>query len=149
MQWAAIAPAAHLPQVAAAAIEAAGTFVMLTVVYALLVSKRYHQWAAVAAGVLLAAGIILLAPSTGGGLNPARALTPDLLANTYPAVWIYLVGPVAGALVAGAAVFAAGIRPVTGKLGHHPAGPCHMRCLLPHQAAAVNSRSAARGWRRG
>src|SRR5580658_229205 len=107
VQWAAIAPAVQLPPVAACAIEAAGTFVMLVVVYALLISKRLHQWAAVAAGVLLAAFIVLLAPFSGGGLNPARALAPDVIAGAYPSVWIYLVGPAAGALAAAAAVIVA------------------------------------------
>jgi hypothetical protein len=58
------------------------------------------------------------------------------MALSYPAAWIYLVGPVGGAAVAAVAVIAWGRRPVTGKLRHDPAIACYMRCGLPHQASA-------------
>jgi aquaporin Z len=136
VHWAVIAPAARINEATAAAVEAGATFAQLVLVFGVLASRRYHQWAPVVAGVLLTTFIVALAPVSGAGFNPVRGLAPDVLANVYPAIWIYFVGPLAGSAAAAAAVIAWGRRPVTGKLYHDPAISCHMRCALPHRAAA-------------
>lgn len=136
VHWAVIAPAARINEATAAAVEAGATFAQLVLVFGVLASRRYHQWAPVVAGVLLTTFIVALAPVSGAGFNPVRGLAPDVLANVYPAIWIYFAGPVAGSAAAAAAVIAWGRRPVTGKLCHDPAISCHMRCALPHRAAA-------------
>jgi TRAP-type C4-dicarboxylate transport system permease small subunit len=127
----------------AAAVEAGATFAQLVLVFGVLASRRYHQWAPVVAGVSLTIFIVALAPVSGAGFNPVRGLAPDVLANVYPAIWIYLAGPVAGSAAAAAAVIAWGRRPVTGKLYHDPAISCHMRCALPHRTAASSRADAA------
>jgi glycerol uptake facilitator-like aquaporin len=38
---------------------------------------------------------------SGGSFNPARSLTPALFATSSPNLWIYMVGPFAGAIVGG------------------------------------------------
>jgi glycerol uptake facilitator-like aquaporin len=38
-------------------------------------------------------------PLTGTSVNPARTFGPDLVAGHWDHVWIFLVGPVVGALV--------------------------------------------------
>ena len=40
------------------------------------------------------------APVTGASMNPARSLAPMLVAGNLSHYWIYLVGPILGALVA-------------------------------------------------
>lgn len=40
---------------------------------------------------------------TGGAANPARALGPMIAAGEFTSFWVYVVGPIAGALVAGLA----------------------------------------------
>lgn len=40
------------------------------------------------------------APLSGASMNPVRSLTPALVFNDWTAWWVYVVGPVAGALVA-------------------------------------------------
>jgi aquaporin Z len=143
VRWAVIAPANTVPQVSGAAIEAAATLVQLGLVFGMLASRRYRRWAPVAAGVLLTTFIVALAPISGAGFNPARALAPDVLAAAYPAIWIYLLGPLAGAAGAAAVVVAVGRRPVTGKLRHDPAIACHMRCALPHRTVVARGAEAA------
>jgi aquaporin Z len=133
VHWAVIAPPAGMTEPAAAAVEAGATFAQLVLVFRVLASRRYHQWAPVVAGVLLTVFIIALAPVSGAGFNPVRGLAPDVLASVYPAIWIYFAGPVAGSAAAAAAVIARGRRPVTGKLRHDPEINCHMRCALPHK----------------
>jgi aquaporin Z len=138
VHWAVIAPPAEMNEAAAAAVEAGATFAQLVVVFRVLASRRYHQWAPVVAGALLTAFIVALAQVSGAGFNPVRGLAPDVLASVYPAIWIYVAGPVAGGAAAAAAVVAWGRRPVTGKLRHDPAISCHMRCALPHRAQGAN-----------
>ena len=62
VQWAVIAPAAGMPSAAAAGLEADATFAQLVVVFGVLASSRYHRWAPLAAGVMLAVFIVAVAP---------------------------------------------------------------------------------------
>jgi glycerol uptake facilitator-like aquaporin len=43
---------------------------------------------------------MVVGPATGAGLNPARWLGPALASGTWADAWIYIVGPIAGALLA-------------------------------------------------
>jgi aquaporin Z len=147
VHWAVLMPATWMPHLLAAGIEAGGTFVQMLVVFILLTSRRYHQWAPLVASVMLAGFIIALAPLSGAAFSPIRALAPDVMANAYPALWIYFAGPVAGSVAAAAVVLAWGRRPITGKLYHDPAIECHMRCELPDRVKAglpADGTSAAR-----
>jgi aquaporin Z len=56
-------------------------------------------------GALAIGGYIALAglwaePITGASMNPARSIAPDLLRGDFATTWIYIVGPLAGALIA-------------------------------------------------
>ena len=43
---------------------------------------------------------MIAGPVSGGAVNPARALGPMLVAGRYDAWWIYVVGPIAGGVLA-------------------------------------------------
>jgi aquaporin NIP len=58
----------------------------------------------VAIGLWVGAAIFLALPISGGSLNPARTLGPDIVAVKFPYWWIYVVGPGSGAM-AGAALW--------------------------------------------
>jgi aquaporin Z len=50
-------------------------------------------------------GYIILAglwssPFTGASMNPARSLGPDIVLGRFQHLWLYLVGPIAGAVIA-------------------------------------------------
>lgn len=45
-------------------------------------------------------GALVGGPITGGSMNPARSLGPALIAGELETVWIYIVGPVIGAVAA-------------------------------------------------
>ena len=61
-------------------------------------------------GALGVGGYIALAglwasPLSGASMNPFRSLAPDLVANDFTAYWVYLAGPLLGALLAVGAAF--------------------------------------------
>jgi glycerol uptake facilitator protein len=87
--------------------EVLGTFVLLFAVMALAVDSRAPLgWAGLMIGLAVAAAILLVAPQTGGSLNPARTFGPYLGTTVFGGdipwsdLGVYVVGPVVGAIAA-------------------------------------------------
>jgi MIP family channel proteins len=81
--------------------EAIGTFMLMWAVMAVAVNpKGEKHFAGLVIGGALGLAVMLVGPATGAGLNPARWLGPALASGSFPDFWIYLVGPVAGAVIA-------------------------------------------------
>ncbi len=57
--------------------------------------------AGLAIGLWIGCAVFLAFPISGGSLNPARTLGPDIVSAAFPSWWIYLVGPLAGAAFGG------------------------------------------------
>jgi aquaporin NIP len=89
----------------ALAAEAALTAVLMIVILAVATDTRaVGQLAALAIGGTIALEALVFGPVTGASMNPARSLAPALVSGDLAGLWIYLAGPVAGAL-AGAAAY--------------------------------------------
>lgn len=43
--------------------------------------------------------IYLYRPISGGSMNPARTLGPAIATSSYKGIWVYMVGPITGALL--------------------------------------------------
>jgi len=82
-------------------IEAMGTFVLAS--SALIASTRIRgsQNQAIFVGSTLFILIIFIGPLTGAGFNPARSLGPSLASGYTQNLYVYIVGPILGALAAG------------------------------------------------
>ena len=81
-------------------LEAALTFVLVTVVLHTAVQKNSSPFAGVAIGLTLAAAILMGGSLTGASLNPARTFGPALFTGGLDVFWIYVIGPFAGAALA-------------------------------------------------
>ncbi len=55
---------------------------------------------AIAVGGYIALAGLWAAPITGSSMNPVRSLAPDVVLGDFGTTWIYLVGPLIGALIA-------------------------------------------------
>lgn len=78
------------------------TFMLMFVITAVATDSRASgQLAGVAIGGTVALCALFAGPISGASMNPARSLGPALFAGELGILWIYLVGPIAGA-VAGA-----------------------------------------------
>jgi MIP family channel proteins len=81
--------------------EASGTFMLMWAVMAVAVNPRGERhFAGLVIGGALGLAVMVFGPATGAGLNPARWLGPALVSGRYADFWVYIAGPVAGALLA-------------------------------------------------
>lgn len=108
--------AADPPLVLGASLPAAGeglallaefviTFLLMVVIMATATDDRASPPAVgLAVGLTVGAGVIAMLPVSGASFNPARSLGPMIVAWDFPGWWVYIVGPLAGAL-AGALVY--------------------------------------------
>jgi aquaporin Z len=127
------APADTVAPWVAAGIEAALTLGLLLVIFTMVSSPRTARWTPVVVTGALSGLIWAGAPSTGASMNPARTFGPDVVAGSFPSLWIYVVGPPVGALLA-AGLFTIVARErttLTAKLFHDSDYPTTQRSALP------------------
>ncbi len=55
---------------------------------------------AIAVGGFIVLAGLFSSPISGASMNPVRSLAPDIIAGNYAHLWVYMVGPTVGALVA-------------------------------------------------
>lgn len=53
-------------------------------------------------GLVIFTGAVAVGPTSGGSFNPARSLVPAVYNGEWGDMWVYLLGPFAGAVVGGA-----------------------------------------------
>lgn len=81
------------------------TFFLMIVIMAMATDTRaVGQAAALAIGATVGLEALFAGPICGASMNPARSLGPALMSWTWTAQWVYVLGPMLGA-VAGALVY--------------------------------------------
>ncbi len=94
-------PAEDVGDLRALVAEILVTFILVFVIISVATDDRAPAGVApLAVGFALACGVFIAGPVTGGSLNPARTLGPMIVAFDFTAVWVYIVGPVIGAVLA-------------------------------------------------
>jgi len=86
-------------------VEGLGTFFLLWAIIGVAVNPRATKdWAAFAIGGALGMAVMVFAPLTGAGFNPARAFGPALVSGHWDGFWhfilVYTAAPIIGALFA-------------------------------------------------
>jgi aquaporin Z len=91
----------HFGVVTSLVIEIVLTFFLITVILGTATSSSIvgHNAALAVGGTIALAGLFG-EPISGASMNTARSLGPALLSGDLSTVWIYIVGPFAGALLA-------------------------------------------------
>jgi MIP family channel proteins len=86
-------------------LEALGTFFLVWAIMGVAVNpSAIKDWSGLVIGGTLGFAVMIMAPMTGAGFNPARALGPAIVANEFGGTgrWLllYVLAPLIGALVA-------------------------------------------------
>ena len=94
-------PAQGIGDLQAFIVEILITFILVFVVMAVATDQRAPAAIApIAVGFALAVGVFIAGPVTGGSVNPARSLGPMLVAGDLSSVWLYILGPIIGGVLA-------------------------------------------------
>jgi MIP family channel proteins len=98
-------PGSGIDSWAALVLEIVATALFVMVILTVATDER-AAWNGVMApfliGLYIFTAAAVVGPASGGSFNPARSLDPVLYNQEWRDVWIYLVGPLAGAVLGGA-----------------------------------------------
>lgn len=82
-------------------LEAILTFILMFVILCVSTgAKEKGIMAGVAIGAVIGFEAMMGGPISGASMNPARSLSPALLTGRLDTLWLYIVGPILGALAA-------------------------------------------------
>jgi aquaporin Z len=129
-------------QAAAVAAEIAIAFVLMTVVLHASNHARLAGATPMLVGALVALYIAVESPISGMSMNPARSLASAVPASAWSVLWIYVVAPPLGMLLAAEAYARRrGLAAVRcAKLHHDDVQPCIFRCRYRERAASTPAR---------
>ena len=98
-----VAPGEGVSAMQAIVLEAIFTFALASVVLNVATSKDHpdNSFYGLAIGFTVLASAFAVGPITGGAFNPAVAIGHNVISGSIGGVWIYLVGPLLGGLLAG------------------------------------------------
>jgi glycerol uptake facilitator-like aquaporin len=107
-------------------LEGVLTFFLVLTVFGAAVDDRgvFKTLGGMTIGLVLTFDILVGGPLTGASMNPARTFGPALVAGHWTDVWVYVAGPLAGAVVAAAIYWFAFLRTreVSPSLAESPIG---------------------------
>jgi MIP family channel proteins len=83
------------------ALEAVMTFFLVFVVFGTAIDKRAPKVAGFAIGLTVLLDVLVGGSFTGAAMNPARAIGPMIASGFFSNWYVYIIGPVIGAVVAG------------------------------------------------
>lgn len=80
------------------------TFMLMFVVLSVSTgAKEKGITAGIVVGAVIALEALFAGPICGASMNPARSLAPAVMSGKVEDLWIYIVGPISGSLLAGVA----------------------------------------------
>lgn len=83
------------------AVETLFTFVLVWSIVGLVLNPRAaRDWAGWVIGATLGFLVLIAAPLTGAGFNPARSFGPAVVSGQWSDFWVYVTGPIVGGVAA-------------------------------------------------
>ncbi|XP_073116567.1 aquaporin NIP1-1 isoform X1 [Elaeis guineensis] len=80
-------------------LESIITFYLMFVISGVGTDKRaVGELAGLAVGATVLLNVLFAGPISGASMNPARSLGPAIVFNRYESIWVYMVGPICGAV---------------------------------------------------
>lgn len=81
--------------------EAIATFILVLTVFGTAVGKGKNlNMAGLIIGLVVSAVIFTTGPVTNTSINPARSIGPAIVAGDFTNLWVYIVGPILGGIIA-------------------------------------------------
>ncbi|KAF8409119.1 hypothetical protein HHK36_005192 [Tetracentron sinense] len=75
------------------------TFYLMFVICGVATDNRaIGELAGLAIGATISINVLFAGPISGASMNPARSLGPAIISNRYEGIWVYIVGPICGAI---------------------------------------------------
>jgi aquaporin Z len=135
VSYAVLIPSKGLGDWATFGLEVAATFILATVVFSFVASKRFMRYTP--AAVPVTAGFLVWwdGALSGAGLNPARWFGPAVSMSEWHLGWAYVLGPVTGSVLAALIRLHPNLiphRPKTCKIYHDS----RFRSIFKHEAVA-------------
>ena len=81
-------------------LEAVLTFFLMLTILGITSKKEFSAMAGLMIGLVVAGIILFAGPISGGSFNPARSFAPALVSGNLTALWIYIIAPILGAILA-------------------------------------------------
>ncbi|KAI4320299.1 hypothetical protein MLD38_033795 [Melastoma candidum] len=81
-------------------IEIIITFLLMFVISGATTDKRaIGELGGVAVGMTILLNVLVAGPVSGASMNPARSIGPAIVKHEYTGIWVYVVGPIIGAIL--------------------------------------------------
>jgi aquaporin Z len=94
-------PAGHGSSTTAFVFEVIFTFCLMFVIMSVATdSKAEGSFAGIVIGLTVMMGAAVAGPISGGSFNPARSIGPALVSGNLNHIWIYILAPIVGAVLA-------------------------------------------------
>ena len=78
------------------------TFILMLVIYGSAIhGKAVKSFAGIAIGFTVGLEAMFAGPICGASMNPARSIAPALVSGNLESLWLYIIAPILGAIVAG------------------------------------------------
>jgi aquaporin Z len=138
-------PGPGVSDLSAAGLEVLMTAGLVLVIMVCLSSRRTARFTPLAVWVAVTIFVWRGAPYTGTSLNPARSLGPAVVAGDFSHYWVYVAGPLGGAVLAVALLrlVPADVVPLTAKLFHRRGDASNFKAAMDGGGAPRASRAAA------
>ena len=76
------------------------TFFLMLTILGITSKKEHSHLAGIVIGIVVTGIILFAGPISGGSFNPARSIAPALVSGNIMSLWIYIIAPILGSILA-------------------------------------------------